>query len=102
MSHRFPPAPFSFTHALPSSFALAGFPVYLADSRSAPFSLGGTRMDTRETKHETGHILLISSHRMCRNTWERHERGNECTRGHRSLSNQAGAFDRAVWGGRWA
>src|SRR5437879_2511823 len=31
---------------------------------------------------------------------ERDERGNECTRGHRSLSNQAGAFDRAVWGGR--
>ena len=30
----------SLTHDLPSSFALAGYPVYLADSQSAGFSLG--------------------------------------------------------------
>ena len=65
MSHRFPRAPFSFTHDLPGSlvlslplknryprgfsvypaasqpavFALSGYPVYLADSQSARFSL---------------------------------------------------------------
>jgi len=43
--------------------------------------------DTRETKHETDHILLISSHRMCRNTWERHGQGDKCIRGRRRLSN---------------
>jgi hypothetical protein len=40
MSHRFPQAPFSLTHDLSSSFALAGYPVHLADSQSARFSLG--------------------------------------------------------------
>jgi hypothetical protein len=66
MSHRFPRAPFSVTHDLPGSlvlslqlknryprgfsaypaasqpavFALSGYPVYLADSQSARFSLG--------------------------------------------------------------
>ncbi len=36
----FPRAPFSLTHDLPSSFALAGYPVPLANSQSARFSLG--------------------------------------------------------------
>ena len=30
----------SLTHDLPSSFALAGYPVHFADSQSAQFSLG--------------------------------------------------------------
>jgi hypothetical protein len=30
------------THDLPSSFALAGYPVYLADSQSARFSFGNS------------------------------------------------------------
>jgi hypothetical protein len=30
----------SLTHDLPSSFALSGFPVYVATSQLTPFSLG--------------------------------------------------------------
>ena len=39
------------THDLPSSFALAGYPVYLTDSQSARFSLGSTAvMSTSPSK----------------------------------------------------
>ena len=36
----FPRAPLSLTHDLPGSFALSGYPVYLATSQSARFSSG--------------------------------------------------------------
>src|SRR5882724_5636494 len=58
------PGLISLTHDLPSSFALAGFPVHLADSQSARFSLGnaqpGHRTDEK-TQNEIPNACLLYS-----------------------------------------